>query len=289
MTSSPEETALSEKHLSPDEALQQEFNRWAEAGEGPKMEQHHLDITDEDAATHGSSPRRTRAGSWLRLRMGHAPSRALGQRRTGRVRPGDWPRRFRRNGPTGARGLERIRKHHLRAGIGQQIPWEENFFDKVLSVESFYYYPDQDRALMELFRVMAPKGRLYILINLVQRQSVLAAVGRQAEGSGSCPVSGGIRGSAQSACVRESRVRSKFQMTRRPRTTTRQNRFIVDRRSAGVQEGRCVTSDGVEARLADACPRATRFIELFRAHWQGMADACISVPLHSQRSLALSD
>jgi len=51
-------------------------------------------------------------------------------------------------------------------GSAQQIPWEENFFDKVLSVESFYYYADQDRALMELFRVMAPRGRLFILINL---------------------------------------------------------------------------------------------------------------------------
>ncbi len=51
-------------------------------------------------------------------------------------------------------------------GSAQHIPWEENFFDKVLSVESFYYYPDQERALAELFRVMAPKGSLYILINL---------------------------------------------------------------------------------------------------------------------------
>ncbi len=51
-------------------------------------------------------------------------------------------------------------------GSAQQIPWEENFFDKVLSVESFYYYADQDRALAELFRVMAPLGELYILINL---------------------------------------------------------------------------------------------------------------------------
>ena len=51
-------------------------------------------------------------------------------------------------------------------GSAQQIPWEENFFDKVLSVESFYYYADQERALAELFRVMAPQGELYILINL---------------------------------------------------------------------------------------------------------------------------
>jgi len=51
-------------------------------------------------------------------------------------------------------------------GSAQQIPWEENFFDKVLSVESFYYYPDQERVLAELFRVMAPHGQLFILINL---------------------------------------------------------------------------------------------------------------------------
>ena len=51
-------------------------------------------------------------------------------------------------------------------GPADKIPWEENYFDKVLSVESFYYYPDQERALAELFRVMAPHGKLYILINL---------------------------------------------------------------------------------------------------------------------------
>ena len=51
-------------------------------------------------------------------------------------------------------------------GSAEKIPWEENYFDKVLSVESFYYYPDPERALNELFRVMAPRGRLFILVNL---------------------------------------------------------------------------------------------------------------------------
>ena len=36
---------MPERPLTPDEKLQQEFNRWAAAGEGPKMESHHLDIT----------------------------------------------------------------------------------------------------------------------------------------------------------------------------------------------------------------------------------------------------
>ncbi len=36
-----------DKPQSADERLQQEFNRWAEQGEGPKMENHHLDITEK--------------------------------------------------------------------------------------------------------------------------------------------------------------------------------------------------------------------------------------------------
>ena len=32
---------------SADDRLQQEFNRWAEEGEGEKMERHHLDITQK--------------------------------------------------------------------------------------------------------------------------------------------------------------------------------------------------------------------------------------------------
>src|SRR6267154_1482799 len=36
-----------EKAPSPDDRLQQEFNRWADQGEGAKMERHHLDITEK--------------------------------------------------------------------------------------------------------------------------------------------------------------------------------------------------------------------------------------------------
>src|ERR1700746_1423193 len=38
---------MPEKQHTPDENLQQEFNRWAEAGEGEKMENHHLNITEK--------------------------------------------------------------------------------------------------------------------------------------------------------------------------------------------------------------------------------------------------
>src|SRR6202158_1623651 len=36
-----------DKPPSPDDRLQQEFNRWADDGEGAKMERHHLDITEK--------------------------------------------------------------------------------------------------------------------------------------------------------------------------------------------------------------------------------------------------
>src|SRR5258708_38014919 len=54
----------------------------------------------------------------------------------------------------------------FKVGSATQIPWGDDVFDKVLSVESFYYYPDQGQALDEVFRVIAPRGRLFILINL---------------------------------------------------------------------------------------------------------------------------
>jgi arsenite methyltransferase len=157
---------MAEKSLTPDEILQQEFNRWATAGEGPKMEQHHFDITTKTIRRMELRP----GERVLDLGCGSGWATRLLARLVG-------------EGPDGfgqVVGLdvsdEMIRKARAASkdfdnilyvwGSSEQIPWEENFFDKVLSVESFYYYADQDRALKELFRVMAPRGRLFILINL---------------------------------------------------------------------------------------------------------------------------
>ncbi len=38
---------MAEKSQTPDEKLQREFNRWAQEGEGEKMEHHHLNITEK--------------------------------------------------------------------------------------------------------------------------------------------------------------------------------------------------------------------------------------------------
>jgi len=152
--------------MTPEEILRVEFNRWAEAGRGEEMEKHHLYIT-EQAIRHMELREGERV---LDLGCGTGWATRLLARLVG-------------EGPEGfgqVVGLdisdEMIRQARKQSadfenimfvcGAAGRIPWEENFFEKVLSVESFYYYPDQDRTLAELFRVMAPNGRMFLLINL---------------------------------------------------------------------------------------------------------------------------
>ncbi len=153
------------KPITTDEQMRREFNQWADAGRGEEMEQHHISITQQTLALMGLK----HGERVLDLGCGAGwATRLLAQLVAGGERPGqvvgldvsdEMVRR--------ARGASTQYDNILFVvGSAQQIPWEENFFDKVLSVESFYYYGDQDRALDELFRVIAPKGELFILINL---------------------------------------------------------------------------------------------------------------------------
>jgi arsenite methyltransferase len=152
--------------LNPDDRLKQEFNRWAEAGEGPKMEQHHLGITEKTLRLMDLRPGERvldlGCGSGWATRL-LARLVAEGPEGFGQVVGLDVSDAMICQARAASKDFENVL---YVVGSAQQIPWEENFFDKVLSVESFYYYPDQDRALAELFRVMAPHGRLFILINL---------------------------------------------------------------------------------------------------------------------------
>jgi ubiquinone/menaquinone biosynthesis C-methylase UbiE len=157
---------MTERPQTPDEKLQQEFNRWAQAGEGPKMGNHHLDITEKTIRRMNLRPGERvldlGCGSGWATRL-LARLVADGPEGFGQVVGVDVADEMIRQARASSKDFENIMYVW---GSATQIPWEENFFDKVLSVESFYYYPDQERALAELFRVMAPKGRLFILINL---------------------------------------------------------------------------------------------------------------------------
>jgi arsenite methyltransferase len=152
--------------MNQNEQLRQEFNQWAEDGRGTEMERHHLYITERTIRR-----MEIRAGERI-LDLGCGTGWATrllarlvgeGPEDVGQVVGLDIADEMIRQARAASREFENVM---YVVGPAHEIPWQENFFDKVLSVESFYYYPDQNRTLAELFRVLAPNGRMFVLINL---------------------------------------------------------------------------------------------------------------------------
>ncbi|HKD78232.1 MAG TPA: class I SAM-dependent methyltransferase [Candidatus Angelobacter sp.] len=142
-----------------DQKLQQEFNQWAAAGRGDEMEDHHSDITDQtlalmDLQTHDRVLDLGCGTGWASRRMANVAAEVVGL---------DVADEMLRRAEQSSFSFKNIR---YLWGSAESIPATDHYFHKVLSVESFYYYADQGKALDELRRVLAPGGKLFILINL---------------------------------------------------------------------------------------------------------------------------
>ena len=148
-------------HSPADQKLQNEFNQWAAAGRGDEMEEHHSDITEQTLELMDLQPsdRILDLGcgtGWASRRMARVAT-------AGEVVGLDVADEMLRRAAQASSGIQNVR---CVWGSAEKIPAQDNSFTKVLSVESFYYYADQGKALDELRRVLAPGGRLFILINL---------------------------------------------------------------------------------------------------------------------------
>ena len=140
--------------------LRDEFNRWAEAGRGEGMEQDHLPITlpvlekmrlaaTDNVLDVGCG------GGWL--------SRRLAKRvPEGRVVGMDVSDEMIRVARRTSLDFENIL---CATGEVGEIPWEGNFFNHAISVESAYYWPEPAAGIKEIFRVLRPGGAAWILIN----------------------------------------------------------------------------------------------------------------------------
>jgi ubiquinone/menaquinone biosynthesis C-methylase UbiE len=144
-----------------DKKIQQEFNQWAAAGRGDEMEDHHSDITDQTLALMNIQPndRILDLGcgtGWASRRMARAAT-------DGEIVGLDVADEMLRRAEQTSSSFKNIRYVW---GSAEKIPAADSYFSQVLSVESFYYYADQEKALAELSRVMTSGAKLFILINL---------------------------------------------------------------------------------------------------------------------------
>jgi ubiquinone/menaquinone biosynthesis C-methylase UbiE len=155
------ETKADALNSAADQKLQQEFNQWAAAGRGDEMEDHHSDITDQTIALMNIQP--TDRILDLGCGTGWASRRLARMANAGEVVGLDVADEMLHRAEEASSEFNNIRYVW---GSAENIPALDGLFTQVLSVESFYYYADQNKALRELKRVMAPEGQLFILINL---------------------------------------------------------------------------------------------------------------------------
>jgi ubiquinone/menaquinone biosynthesis C-methylase UbiE len=144
-----------------DKKIQQEFNQWAAAGRGDEMEDHHSDITDQTLALMNIQPNDRILD--LGCGTGWASRRMARVATAGEIVGLDVADEMLRRAEQTSSSFKNIRYVW---GSAEKIPTVDGYFSQVLSVESFYYYANQDKALDELGRVMASGAKLFILINL---------------------------------------------------------------------------------------------------------------------------
>jgi ubiquinone/menaquinone biosynthesis C-methylase UbiE len=96
-----------------------------------------------------------------------------------------------------------------------RLPFADRGFDAVVSTEAFHWFPDPERALRELHRVLAPKGRLMLaFVNPpAQWQSDLARLASRLLGEPArWPTRARLRGQLRSAGFRVDAQRAVFRL-----------------------------------------------------------------------------
>jgi ubiquinone/menaquinone biosynthesis C-methylase UbiE len=142
------------------EQVREEFNRWAKAGRGVEMEEHHHPITDPTLALMDLRV------SDLVLDIGCGTgwlSRQIAARvPEGRVVGIDVSNEMIEQAQRSSAGIGNLT---FLEGTADHIPCADAFFTKVVSVESAYYWPDPAQGIGEIFRALRPGGSAWILIN----------------------------------------------------------------------------------------------------------------------------
>ncbi|HEY6334031.1 MAG TPA: class I SAM-dependent methyltransferase [Blastocatellia bacterium] len=144
-----------------EDAARKEFNRWAAAGRGEGMIEGHIDVTEQIINDMDLRP------SDRALDLGCGIGWAT------RMMAARVPRGIAVGVDLSDEMISRARTHDSNpsnifffASSAAALPFNTSYFNKLLSIESLYYYPDIPAALSEVYRVMAPAGRVFFMVNL---------------------------------------------------------------------------------------------------------------------------
>jgi ubiquinone/menaquinone biosynthesis C-methylase UbiE len=151
-----------------EDKLRQEFNRWADDGRGEEMERHHISIAEQTLEAMELHPGErvldlSCGAGWATRLLAKAVEGFGVDGHEGSVLGLDISDEMIARARAASRDVEHVM--FVRSSA-EQIPWRDEYFDKVLSIEAFYYFPDQEAVLRELLRVTVPSGKIFILINL---------------------------------------------------------------------------------------------------------------------------
>ncbi len=140
--------------------VRNEFDEWAKAGRGEEMEDHHLPITEPVLPMMGLKPNDRvldlGCGSgWLSRRI----ARLVPE---GSVVGVDIAREMLHRARAASSGYANL---NFMEGAADRIPCDDRSLDKIISIESGYYWPDPAASVREIFRVLDAGGSAWILIN----------------------------------------------------------------------------------------------------------------------------
>ena len=140
--------------------VRNEFEECAKAGRGEEMEDHHLPITEPVLPLMDLKPNDRvldlGCGSgWLSRRI----ARLVPE---GSVVGVDIAREMLNRARAASSGYANL---NFMEGAADRIPCDDRFFDRAISVESAYYWPDPAASVREIFRVLDAGGSAWILIN----------------------------------------------------------------------------------------------------------------------------
>ena len=190
----PEDIMIDKKTIAADERLRQEFNQWAEQGRGEEMENHHISITEQTLALMELKPgdRVLDLGcgaGWASRLMARAVAHGD---KPGQVIGLDVSDEMIRRARAGSKEYDNVM---FVVGSAQQIPWEENFFEKVLSVESLLLLRRSGSRAGRTVPRDGAAGRAVYPDQSLQGQSLFVALGRRAEGTGASALGARVRSS----------------------------------------------------------------------------------------------